>query len=256
MIESIESNWVKVQRRLSEPIVSLFMKTPITPNQMTVGRFLFLMIPALILFGKGDHLSNIVAIIFCALFSFFDFVDGGLARRKKMMTELGAWLDPILEAISQNLILFAVTLGAYSSRHDLIWLIIGLLAFLGHSLATILYTQYGITFGFDAWQGLKELDKKFLRSKNKVKIADRLLKSIIDQSGFLFTFLFTFRYLLVLGAVFNLMPYALLLITITSHLRWTVLFLVYAETLREKKKELLLVRFLKNIRKKRERERT
>ncbi len=252
MLRSIEENWVKIQRSLSEPFVSLFLKTPVTPNQITVGRFIFLMLPALYLFTQGDHRSNIIAVILCSLFSFFDFVDGGLARRKKMMTELGAWLDPILEVISQNLILVAITLGAYYSRQDSLWLMVGLFAFPGHLFATVLYTRYGSTFGFNAWQGLKELDEKFARSKKRIVLLDSLLKSIIDQSGFIFTFLFTFRYILVLGAFLNLMPYTLLLIAITSHLRWLVLFFVYAETLREKKKELILVSFLKDIKKKKE----
>lgn len=235
------------QKGLAAPLISFLLKTPITPNQVTLGRFLFLMIPALILFARGDYLSNLVALLLCLFFSFFDYVDGGLARRKKLETELGGWLDPALESVSQFFMLLTIAIGVYSNSREALWLVVGLFALVGHALVTSFYTQYAISFGFHSYKGPQELDTAFLLDKSKVTPLDAALKSIIDQSGFLTAFFFTFRYVVFFGALLNLMQLPLLVIAVTSYIRLIVLFCVYVVTIGENNGGIFLVEKLREI---------
>ena len=60
-------------------------------------------------------------------------------------------------------------------------------------------------------------------------------------------FLGTFRYLLVLGTVFNQLKWAFLMITIVSNVRWPVLFLVNTKCVDERPSKLAVIELFRKF---------
>ncbi|MBP5242170.1 MAG: CDP-diacylglycerol--glycerol-3-phosphate 3-phosphatidyltransferase [Clostridia bacterium] len=70
----------------------------ITPNVITVIRIL--MIPVFVLFFYLDfEASKIVAAVIFAVAAFTDFLDGYIARKYKLVTNMGKFLDPIADKV-------------------------------------------------------------------------------------------------------------------------------------------------------------
>lgn len=68
------------------------------PNQLTILRVL--LIPLFVLFFYLDFCGHFfVALVVFALASFTDFLDGYLARKYKLVTNLGKFLDPVADKI-------------------------------------------------------------------------------------------------------------------------------------------------------------
>ena len=94
-----------LNRRCSRPIAGLLAHTPVTPNQVSLFS-LFIALGSLALFlndhplwaGVAVHASSIV-----------DGVDGDLARRKRMATRFGGFLDALLDRYSDVAILGGLT---------------------------------------------------------------------------------------------------------------------------------------------------
>ena len=237
-----------IMRWVAAPTVRALARTGITPNQITMLRFILFILPATYFFSRGSYADNLIALAFCLLFSYFDFVDGGLAIMKGMQTRLGGWLDSNLDWLSQNLLILGITLGAFSISQNNVWLVVGFVAVMGHGILTIMCTTYNISFGFGSMEGAPTLTAKFNAYKGKIGLGQRLLKNIIDTTTSpFFTFIGTFRYLIVIGIVFNVLPWILLFIAITGNVRWLILHFLYVQTLREGKRRLLVVEILKEI---------
>jgi len=235
-------------RRLAAPTVRALARTGITPNQITVLRFILFILPATYFFSRGSYTDNLIALACCLLFAYFDFVDGGLAVMKGMQTRLGGWLDSNLDWLSQNLLILGITLGAFNISQSNIWLVVGFVAVMGHGILTIMCTTYNIGFGFGSMGGAPTLTAKFNAHKGKINLMQRLLKNIIDTTTSpFFTLIGTFRYLIVIGAVFNVLPWILLFIAVTGNIRWLIMHFLYTQALREGTSRLLVVEILKEL---------
>ncbi len=72
------------------------------PNKLTLLRMAmvpFLMVFITFDFGMPEWLSRILAAFFFAAASFTDFVDGYLARKWKMVTNFGKFMDPLADKL-------------------------------------------------------------------------------------------------------------------------------------------------------------
>src|SRR3989338_2970162 len=99
---------LQLQKKMALPVIALLLKTPITANQITIFNFLIFVPVACFLFLKGGFTSNIFGLIAIIIYSFFDLVDGEVARQKNMQSALGQWLDLGLDSILQTLIMFSI----------------------------------------------------------------------------------------------------------------------------------------------------
>jgi CDP-diacylglycerol--glycerol-3-phosphate 3-phosphatidyltransferase len=98
---------------ITEPIVSLVAKTPLTPNVITLIGFI-------ITIGAGalvvtEHFLAAGIIVLVA--GLFDMLDGALARMTNKTTRFGAILDSTLDRISEAILL--ITLLAVFARSGL-----------------------------------------------------------------------------------------------------------------------------------------
>jgi phosphatidylglycerophosphate synthase len=81
----------------------IFSKFGLSPNQFTILTLLF----ALTSFFSLLKEKMVLALIFYFLAIVLDFVDGAVARFKKMETKKGAYLDTIFDRYVEGLILFS-----------------------------------------------------------------------------------------------------------------------------------------------------
>ena len=106
-----------------------------TPNQITAAR-MAMAFSAVLLFGRSPGI-DLIALLFTATAIGLDGVDGYIARRKKMATQLGAQFDILGDRVVENLFFtfFAVT-GLVSLWVPVFFFVRGTLTDFLRSLAT------------------------------------------------------------------------------------------------------------------------
>jgi len=89
---------------LTQPVVWLLAKTPITPSAITWFGFLLAAGAAVLITTRHLFAAGFVVL----LAGFFDILDGALARRTNQTTRFGAVLDSTLDRLSEVVLLLAI----------------------------------------------------------------------------------------------------------------------------------------------------
>ena len=89
------------------------------PNGVTVIRILAIPVILLLLFTIGRTFQIITAIVFL-LVALTDMLDGYFARRRKMVTTLGKFLDPLAD----KLLIVTALIALISARGVPLWMVI------------------------------------------------------------------------------------------------------------------------------------
>ena len=89
---------------LAEPVVRFLAIIPISPNALTWLGF-FLIVGAAALIATGHLLAAAFTVLFA---SFFDILDGALARRTNRTTRFGGILDSTLDRLSDGVLLLGI----------------------------------------------------------------------------------------------------------------------------------------------------
>lgn len=106
MLTQLLQQWARgVARRAAQ----IFVKTPITPNMLTLFGVVLNLIVAGLLAG-GHLLSGGLMLIFANL---FDLLDGALAKITNRVSEFGAFLDSAMDRYSEALVLLGLLLYYY-----------------------------------------------------------------------------------------------------------------------------------------------
>ncbi len=223
--------------------LNLFDKLGVTPNQISLINFFVNNLLAVFFFSRGTYLGNLLGLFFCGLSAIFDYIDGAIAQTKQMQTKLGGWLDPMLDFVWQNMLICAIIYGVILTKGVTFWLPVGLLTIVGVVISNRMGYQFIKSFGLDAfYKGAPDF-VKFLEA-NKLHLIEIIVINIIIPTKFIFILFFTLRYLIVLGAVFNIMPLALFLIMIFSLIKAVVSVTIYAFFLRYRDKGIFCPRLV------------
>lgn len=108
-----------LNRRVSDPLARLLVRTPATPNQVSLAAF-GIAVGSLVGFLFG---LNIVGGLLAQLSSVVDGADGSLARLKGMSSDFGGFLDAVLDRYADILIVLGLTLwSAGNEAYPGIWL--------------------------------------------------------------------------------------------------------------------------------------
>ena len=91
---------VLFNRRLSTLLTRLLVRTPLTPNQVTVLSFLVLL-PGAYLLSTGERIALIGAGLLIQLSFTLDCCDGEIARLRGLSSPFGAWFDGLLDRIAE-----------------------------------------------------------------------------------------------------------------------------------------------------------
>ncbi len=126
MLTQMLQEWARSTARSAARI---FVKTPITPNMLTLFGFVLNLAVAGLL-ATGHLVAGGVMILVAGL---FDMLDGALARITERMSEFGAFLDSVVDRYSEAVILLGLLLFYYNNEP-------------GHHLQQVLLL-YAILFG-------------------------------------------------------------------------------------------------------------
>jgi CDP-diacylglycerol---glycerol-3-phosphate 3-phosphatidyltransferase len=105
-VSSLQSSRKALARYVTGPIVRLLAKTPVTPNTLTVCSLLVTLVAAVLIV-----FNQLIAAALVMLFaSFFDILDGALARSTNRVTKFGAALDSSLDRLAEAAIFIGLTI--------------------------------------------------------------------------------------------------------------------------------------------------
>jgi len=148
-----------LNRRISEPFARLLVKSPVTPNQVTVAAF-GIAVLSLVGFILGQ---NIVAGLLVQLSSIVDGIDGSLARLKGMSSTFGGFLDSVLDRYADILIVLGLTLWSLANEvYPGIW-IAGFLAITGTICISYTRARIGTAYQHLFDHGLQSVASRDIR---------------------------------------------------------------------------------------------
>ena len=126
-----------VTRFISRQLTRLFLKTGLTPNQIT---FLSLLIGlgSAWSFYQGSYFPGVVGSLLLLVSAWVDCTDGEIARLKFMETPQGAQLDIFCDNIVHLCVFFAIGIGLFFQTGDSLYKLSGGLAVYGSLVSFIL----------------------------------------------------------------------------------------------------------------------
>lgn len=119
-----------VNRGLSAPLTRLLVRTPVTPNQLTLLSLGLGLLAAAVLAQGGRALSLLSLLLFQASVV-LDHSDGEVARLRFQFTRLGKWLDNLSDHVVDLAVIAGVAWHAAGGMEGGQAVILGLLAALG-----------------------------------------------------------------------------------------------------------------------------
>ena len=100
----------RLNRVFSRPLTQVLLKTPLTPNQITLTS-LGLGLLAGYLFSLGLYTYSLAAAACYQLAVVLDNCDGEVARAKNMKSKLGGWLDIVADFFTDGALYLGVAFG-------------------------------------------------------------------------------------------------------------------------------------------------
>ena len=94
--------------------------TQASPNMVTFVGFLFGVLAGYLFYG-GNFITG--AVLF-ALFIMLDYIDGSVARAKKMGSLYGEFMDDYLGIIALFVMAFGLSFGQFNATQDIFWLVL------------------------------------------------------------------------------------------------------------------------------------
>ena len=155
---------------LTQPVVRLLAKTPITPDVLTWFGFL-LSVAAAALIVTGNLFAAGFVVLVAGL---FDMLDGALARFTDQATRFGAILDATLDRLAEAVLLLGI-LVLYAREQSVAGILIVGIALLGSLMVSYVRAKVE-ALGFECKEGL------FTRPERVIVLALGLLLSQIDYA--------------------------------------------------------------------------
>lgn len=213
---------------LAGKTVGLWIRLGITHNQITFFPSIVFLTLAAVSFAQGTYWWGVTGIFFAFCHSFFDFIDGELARKTSTSNKLGAWSDPAFDKIGSGLLLLGVAIGVLRNHYSLFWLSITVLALFGHYGVQVLSHYYdGKIYGPVSEEIVRQIET------SKTTIVDYIIKELVFLRSFPVLFFGTLRYSLVLFILLNTTHYFVVVYAIVSNIRWMLMFFIYTQVLNQ-----------------------
>ena len=101
-------------RPVSGPLTKLFVRTPITPNQISILTAVIVIV-GLIITARGSMNAAILGTAIVLAAAYVDCCDGEVARLKLLSSKLGAWLDTVIDELSS--LGYMIAMGIHCHRY-------------------------------------------------------------------------------------------------------------------------------------------
>ena len=129
-----------ITRFFSRQLTRLFLKTPLSPNMITILS-LFIGLISAIFFIQGTHQNNMIGAGLLLLSAWVDCTDGEVARLKFLESRIGGILDIICDNLVHFAVFFAIGMGLYQSTGNNIFVLLGALAVFGSLISFLLLSS-------------------------------------------------------------------------------------------------------------------
>lgn len=217
----------KLRARLAHEIASALSKTGITPNQITIFRFVVSFPSSLYFFSRGEHFYNLVGLAIYLVLVPLDWVDGDLARLTNQSSSLGKWLDET----SDRILVLSVLGGLFYAgivSDPRPWGTLTLAFFLVHFFLTTLLGDFNNNFDLEFSQ-YAEVEEEAL-AVDQPSFLDRILVNLLNIHRNSFSkFLFCMSYPLFVGIVVDQLFWTFVFLIATFSLRSLgIMFLMYS----------------------------
>lgn len=205
----------KIQDKISKTLVSYLVKTPVTPNQITIFRLTILIPLSAYFLVQGMYGFEIVGILLYIFNNILDYVDGDLARAKKVSSSTGDLIEHTADILGENILVFGVALGSYRILNDVMIFVMAIL-----SIIAINTTKF-FSINLDLDRQEKQIPLKILDGSFKF---DKLILSIVTPENQVLKILLFPSFLIVITTFLNLMFVSLYLIPILCSIRAIAMF--------------------------------
>ncbi len=137
-------------RRISGAISRVLLKTPVTPNQITI--FVTLLgIGAGYLMAQIGYVAKVEGAFLFLLTSILDGCDGEIARAKKMTSRLGGWLDLWGDNVVHVAVFYGLGLGLFRDTERMLYIKLGWAAVWGTLVSATLASYQTRRAGRDSF---------------------------------------------------------------------------------------------------------
>jgi len=142
-----------LNRPVSRQISRILVRTPITPNGISLMSFAVAIIGA-VMFCLGGYIWTMLAGLVIQMASIVDGCDGEVARLRLRSSKFGGWFDTILDRYADTAIVAGVSFGYWFAHpHPAVWLG-AIFALTGFIMASYAKKEYVIRFKSDPPGGL------------------------------------------------------------------------------------------------------
>ena len=163
---------------LSSKISPFFIRTSLTPNQVTIISGIFGVAGAVML-AMNSYLYLIISAIFIQLYTLLDLVDGDIARAKKMQSYFGMWLDVFFDKLIDFLIIIFLAISVFIKTNDPFFLICGI-ALMGFMFSI----QFIMVLNDTYFKNVGKTSEEFIRNN---------AKSVTEKKSLIIYFFVFFR---------------------------------------------------------------
>lgn len=205
----------RIQDKISKTLVSYLVRTPCTPNQITVFRLAVVIPLSAYFFAQGKYVFGLVGIFLYVFNNIFDYVDGDLARAKKMSSSTGDLIEHVADILGENILVLGVALGSYSIIRNTIIFVMAILSIIVINITKI----FSIRLDLDHQE--KRIPMKILDGSSRF---DNLILSIVTPENQVLKILLFPSFLIIITTFLNLMFMSLYLIPSLCSIRTVAMF--------------------------------
>ncbi len=213
-------------RRFSVIIAHYCDRLCIFPNQITLFRVFILGSLSIFLFYSQSYVFNIIGLFVLLLSHFLDDVDGDLARNHDKKSELGKFLDGNLDAVLLNVIILTFVLKIFFEWDSDILVLWGFFALFGVIMSTKMTAMFQASFDIDCVEGNEKIEQHL--GTQPFDRMSTFIYGLLTPKTFLLWLFSNFRYYLLVGVVFQIMPLCIGLYALAINMRWILLFISLA----------------------------
>lgn len=204
-----------INRKFSILITRLLIKTPVTPNHITVISILIGLAAAFFL-STGEYSHAILGSFIFLISTILDCTDGEIARLRYQESKYGSLLDIIGDNVVHLAIFCGITIGVYRKIGEEYILILGALAIIGALFIffILLYNMTVVDSGSDTSSSLSAVEKREYG-------VEGIIAKLINRD---------FVYIIIVFAIIDILDWFLWISAIGANLVWMIiLFMLFAK---------------------------
>lgn len=213
-------------RKFSVIIAYYLNQIGVVPHQVLFFRIFVFGGLSLFFFYSNNYLYNLIGLFFISLCYFFDLVDGDLARNYDKVTRVWGFLDWNFDALILNSIILTFTLKFLNNGDNPIFIIAGIMILFGTIFSSKMTELFRHRFNINCGQWSKIIED-YLKNNTLDKLSI-FFYWLITPKWFILDLLSNFKQYLLIGIIFNIMPFTILGFAIAINLRWLILFVMAA----------------------------